>query len=546
MDHRKLWFWLLVTSTGWSLGQANYQSILEAAYPAVGPGAVAIVARGDQVLFQGARGMANVELGVPLEVDSVFRLGSITKQFTAAAIMKLVDQGKLALSDPLTKFLPDYPGGDSVHVEHLLTHTSGIVSYTGIPGYMATEITKDLSVDQLIAVFKNLTVEFQPGSQFRYNNSGYILLGAIIEKVSGKTYAEYVEDTFFKPLEMNQSYYGSHSMIIPKRVQGYQVNDNEITNAPYLSMSQPYAAGSLLSTVGDLNKWNRALFVNGLLKKPSLIRMTSPYRLTDGSETSYGYGLAFGDIKGHKVISHGGGIHGFTTQATYLPNDDVFVALLSNGPGGARPQVVATELAALAVGDPFEKRVAVDLSSETLSKYVGVYQISENDQRKVILVENQLFTQRAGGPKSAILPFSDIGFFYPDSHTYLEFAFDDQGQVSGMNMHHGGSAKAEYAARSDEQVMEAVEIELAVEVLQRHVGVYELAPGFQLTVSLQDKQLMTQATGQPAVPAFATSEDEFFLKVVDAQLSFHQGEDGRSEKVVLHQGGQDMSASRVK
>ena len=169
-----------------------YREILDAAWPADGPGAAALVARGDEIVFLGARGMADLEHGLPLRPDMVFRLGSITKQFTAAGIMMLVEEGKLSLDDPLTKFLPDYPEvGKRVTVEHLLTHTSGIVSYTGIPGYMATEVARDLSVDELVAVFKDLPPEFEPGERYAYNNSGYVLLGAIIERVSGMAYAEF-------------------------------------------------------------------------------------------------------------------------------------------------------------------------------------------------------------------------------------------------------------------------------------------------------------------------------------------------------------------
>ena len=166
----------------------QYEEVLTLAYPADGPGAAALVARGGEVEFLGASGMANLELDVPLQPDMVFEIGSITKQFTAVAIMMLVEEGVISLDDPMTKFLPDYPEyGDAVTVEHLLTHTSGIVSYTGIPGYMDQEIRKDLTIQGLIDVFKDLPVEFEPGERFAYNNSGYVLLGAIIESASGMT-----------------------------------------------------------------------------------------------------------------------------------------------------------------------------------------------------------------------------------------------------------------------------------------------------------------------------------------------------------------------
>ena len=199
----------------------HYERVLAGAYAPDGPGATAIVARGDEVVFLGAAGLANVELGIPLAPDMVFEIGSITKQFTAAGIMMLAEQGKLSTDDLLSKFLPDYPGGDAVTVEHLLTHTSGIVSYTGIPGYMATKVRLDMSPEEIIDEFKDRPVEFTPGDRWAYNNSGYILLGAIIERVSGQSYEDFVEQQIFKVLGMTSARYGHRDEVIPRRASGY-------------------------------------------------------------------------------------------------------------------------------------------------------------------------------------------------------------------------------------------------------------------------------------------------------------------------------------
>ena len=525
--------------------KAQFEAVLSAAYPADEPGAAVIVARGGEVLFHSAYGMAELELGIPLEPDMVLELGSITKQFTAAAIMMLAEQDKLSVGDPISKFLPDYPGGDGITVEHLLTHTSGIVSYTGIPGYMTTEVRKDVTVDELIDVFKDLPVEFAPGDQWKYNNSGYILLGAIIEKASGKSYAEFIQENIFDPLGMKNSYYGSNSRIIPRRARGYEGGSGEYVNARYLSMTQPYAAGSLLSTVEDLLRWNRGLFGGTLLRPESVEQMTRRYTLNDGEETSYGYGLGISDVRDRRAIAHGGGIFGFVTHGVYLPDDDVYVALLSNNSGGGvNPGTVGTKLAAIAIGNPFPEWKEISLGSEVLEKYVGVYQIDEETTRSVMLEDGQLFTQRSGGPRLEAFPASETQFFYKNSLSYFELVLDGQGRVTAMRMHQGGADEAEEAVKVSDTAPTRQAIELDPAIYDAYVGEYELMPGFSVTITREDDKLMVQATGQPKFELFPESETEFFLKVVDAQVTFVKGADGAVNELILHQGGRDMPGKR--
>lgn len=284
-------------------------NLFEEKYKPTEPGAAVILVRDGRVLFRKGYGMANLELAVPIEPDMVFRLGSITKQFTAVAILMLADQGKLALEDPLSRFLPDYPTHDHfISVEHLLTHTSGIRSYTDIPEWRPLW-RKDFTVQELVDFFKYQPMQFTPGKQFSYNNSGYILLGAIIEKVSGQTYEAFIQQNIFNPLGMRQSYYDDPIRVISRRVAGYDKVGETYTNAAYLSMTQPYAAGSLASTVDDLALWDNVLYTEKLLKQESLQRAFTSYRLNDGSETGYGYGWAILEYKGHRLIEHGGGIN---------------------------------------------------------------------------------------------------------------------------------------------------------------------------------------------------------------------------------------------
>lgn len=521
-----------------------YRAILSAAYAPDAPGAAALVARGDSIVFLAAAGMADLELGVPLAPDMVFEIGSITKQFTAAAIMMLAEDGKLSLDDPITKHLPDYPAyGGGITIEHLLTHTSGIVSYTNIPGYMASSVHNDVTPAELIAVFKDLPVEFAPRERWAYNNSGYILLGAIVEAASGMPYERFVQQRIFDPLGMTHSYYGSSSRIIPNRASGYDGGEGGLVNQRYLSFTQPYAAGSLMMTVEDWYRWSRALFGGRLVSAASVARMTTPYALASGESSGYGYGLGIADVRGHRAVRHGGGIFGFSTDGIYLPDDDVYVAVFANTTTNeVAPGTVATRLAAAAAGDPFPQFAAIELPEDALRRFAGVYRIDEGAQRVVTVENGALFTAR-DGRKVRAYPSSETHFFYRTSNSHFEFVVE-HGAVSAMLMYQDGAAEPERAVRVSDTVPTRESIRVERAVLERYVGVYELQPGFDLTVYLDGDRLMSRATGQNSVEIHASSETEFFVAEIEARLTFVVGPDGTASEVILHQGGRDMPARR--
>jgi CubicO group peptidase (beta-lactamase class C family) len=286
------------------------------------PGYAVLVGKNDQVIYRKAFGYANLELDVKLKPEHIFRIGSITKQFTAGAILKLEEEGKLSLKDEITKFIADYPThGHTITIEHLLTHTSGIKSYTSMMSWDAEVRKKDFTPLQLIDYFKKEPMDFAPGDKFLYNNSGYVLLGYIIEKASGKTYEEYLKETFFTPLGMKNTSYDKSSLILKNRASGYQKKDDEFENADFLSMSQPYAAGSLLSTVDDLFKWYSAVMNDKVISKENRMKAHSSYKLNNNKPTGYGYGWSLGNIQGSQMIEHGGGINGFLTASLWLPEE---------------------------------------------------------------------------------------------------------------------------------------------------------------------------------------------------------------------------------
>jgi CubicO group peptidase (beta-lactamase class C family) len=525
---------------------ARFEAVLAAAYAADQPGAVAIVVKDGRVLYRGARGMASLELGVPLQPDMVFRLGSITKQFTAAAVMLLAAEGKLALDDPIEKHLPGYPTqGHTITIEHLLTHTSGIQSYTDMPGWMTTRIVNDMTVQELVDGFKKEPMQFAPGKEFRYNNSGYVLLGAIIEKVSGKSYEAFLVERIFTPLGMTSTHYGSNGPIIPKRVEGYTRDGEATRNASYLSMTQPYAAGSLVSSVDDLARWDAALSAGTLLSPAQLERMWRPYTLADGKPSRYGYGFATSTMRSRPVVEHGGGIHGFSTYALRMPEDRVYVAVLSNSDSPKTdPGAVAKRLAALAIGKPFPDPVAVTLAPAVLDRYAGVYEFSGGLRRTISVEGARIYSQRAGGQRLEIRPRSETEFFFDDSLSEIRFERDAAGRAAIMLLYQNGADEPERGVRVADAAAAPVAVSLDPAVYDAYLGEYELAPNFVLTVTREGDRLITQATGQGKIEIFPLSETEFFPKVIDARITFVRGTDGRVSELVLDQGGRKMVAKR--
>jgi D-alanyl-D-alanine carboxypeptidase len=344
------------------------------------PGAAGLsigIARQGKVLLAKGYGLADVEFDVPANADTMFRIGSVTKQFTAAAIMRLVEQGKISLDDSLNKFLPDYPTqGHTVTIRHLLNHTSGIKSYTDVGEEWVKIHPLELTHEQLLALVKDRPFDFKPGEKWAYNNTAYYMLGMIIETISGKSYAQHMQDEFFTPLNLERTRYDISSDVIKNRAQGYTIRDGVLGNDDPLGMSQPFAAGSLLSTGEELVEWSMALTAGKVVKPESFALMTTPTTLADGSREDYGFGLAIDEFENQKRIQHGGGIHGFNSMLLWLPEPDLHVAVISNGEP-IRSGKIADAIAYAVLG--IEKAAVKDepISPELLKSIVGMYTMEE-------------------------------------------------------------------------------------------------------------------------------------------------------------------------
>ena len=507
------------------------------------PGATVLVARSGRVIYSRAFGLANIELNVPMQVNTVFKIGSITKQFTAVALLQLVERGKVLLQDEITMFIPDYPTrGHTITVEHLLTHTSGIRNFTSIRD-TAKRGTVDFTPKEMVDFFKNEPPRFAPGTKWEYSNSGYVLLGYIIEIVSGKTYAEYIEENIFRPVGMPNSLYADDIRLVKNRADGYAKDDRGFVNVPYISMTQPYAAGSILSTVEDLFKWNRAVHSDKLIRKETRERAHSRYRLADGTETAYGYGWRFGYIQESPSIWHGGFINGFFTMAMYLPNEDIYVAVLSNCESNS-PEDVTAKLAALAIGQPYEYK-AIPTQRSLLSQYEGVYEGNNGQFRIMTATGNRLYTRLGWGPMVEVRSYQKDKFFFEgDVFHSIAFTRDAAADVESLlTMDRRG---IEVWTKTDKPIPSMDGIVLEEKVLKSYVGEYEMRPDFLFTVTQEEARLFVQATGQEKLEMFAESETKFFLKVNDAQIEFVKDEAGSVAKVTLRQGGRIAEAKRIR
>ncbi|MEA5444924.1 serine hydrolase [Gammaproteobacteria bacterium AB-CW1] len=540
---------LLLTACANGHQPSPYQAAMEQAYAPDQPGATAVVSREGEILFQGAAGLVHMELGLPLEAEHRLRLASVSKQYTAAAILKLADEGKLALDDPLERFLPDYPQGE-VTVHQLLNHSSGIASYTSIPGYMMDErIRRDLGTHDLIQVFADREPDFEPGEDWLYNNSGYVLLGAIIEEISGKPWHEYIREALLSPAGINETGYFSHEEIVPGRVPGYQAGET-VSNAPWISMSQPHAAGALYGSAMDVDRWQRRLHGGELLSDEHYQAMIRADEIATGvvNGDDYGYGLILGEWRDQDLIHHGGGIHGFNTYAMYLPESALSVVVLSNHAGHEpAPAIMARRLAAIALGEPYpveKERIQVD--PDRLDELVGTYEIEEGVIRTLrVDEEGRLISQRQGGRAFPVEAVSPDRFVFATSLSYFDVERDGDGQVVALRFHQQGAPDYERAEKVSDDILEPEAIELDEAQMERLTGLYQIQPGFTLRVFIHDGGLHAQATGQGPVPLEATTPSRLRNQQFGLELVFDLPEHGPADSLTLHQAGQEIPAPRI-
>jgi CubicO group peptidase (beta-lactamase class C family) len=400
-----------------------------------------LLARNGKPLVAKGYGFANVEWRIPNTPDTRFRIGSITKQFTSMLIMQLREQGKVKVEDSVCVYVTPCPDAwKPVTIHHLLTHTSGIPSYTGIAAWRETNMVPK-TVDQMVALFRDLPLQWVPGEKFAYNNSGYYLLGVVIETVTKKKYEAALQEMILDPLGLKGTGYDWPSTILPKRASGYQGRGPAFANAPPLDMQQPYAAGSMYSTVEDLLAWDQALYTEKLLPDAAKQLMWTPFK--DG----YAYGWGIRDASpatfGYKQIAHSGGINGFSSMIIRLPEINVTAIVLGNN-AAAPAAPIARDLLALYFGQPYDvpaPKAIIPLDPKDFDQYVGAYQFGPNFVMKVSREGNRFITQATGQQPIEIFPMSETKFFPKEIEAELTFVKSADGTVTSLILTQSGRSQ---------------------------------------------------------------------------------------------------------
>ncbi|HKE57936.1 MAG TPA: serine hydrolase [Pyrinomonadaceae bacterium] len=544
---------------------AKIQEVLSLAHKYRQFNGSALVVEKGKVIYRGAFGMANMEWGIPNTPETKFRLGSITKQFTSMLTLQLVEQGKIKLDARLSDYLPDYRKdvGEKVTIHHLLTHTSGIPSYTDQAGFFENVSRNPYKVADFVKKYTSGDLLFEPGSKFAYNNSGYFLLGAIIERVTGKPYEQVLKENILDPVGMKNTGYDHYETIIQKRAAGYSKTIDGYTNANYLDMSIPYAAGSLYSTVDDLYLWDQALYTDKLISAQSKELMYKPFL----QNYAYGWVVRNASFKENDkpvpTISHGGGINGFATNITRFPDEKSLIVILDNT--GQNTQRLSDLVAKILYGQPYDPpRMSI---AEVMDKTIrekgfdaGIAQYRELKTKQsptYNFAENELNTlgyqlMRAGKTKEAVEIFKLNVEAYPKASNTYDSLAEGYLNLGERELAITNYRKALELDATNANAIEALKkleqgpVTVDGKVFDAYVGEYELGPGFVLRVFREGEKFMTQATGQEKVEIVAESETTFSPRSIKATLTFVKDSAGNVSSVRLNQGGREVNGKKIK
>ncbi len=552
-----------------AVAQTNEKQIddLMKTYVAYGQfnGSVLVADKG-KVIYKNGFGMANMEWSIPNTPNTKFRIGSVTKQFTAALILQLVEAGKIKLDGKLSDYLPYYrkDTGEKITIHQLLNHTSGIPSYTGLPEFKDV-LPDPYTVEDFVKKFASHDLEFEPGTRFRYNNSGYFILGAIIEQVTGKTYEAVLTEKILTPLGMNDTGYDHSAAILNRRAAGYEKTLDGFRNTAFIDMSLPFAAGSMYSTVEDLFKWDQALHTDQIISADSKNKMFTPGR------SNYGYGFHIVDrVIGNseqktKFVLHDGGINGFNSLIIRLVDKRQTIIVLDNVGLGRFHRKMTDSIAAILNGQPFEapKKSAVEQIYKTLIDQNIAAAIAEYRKLKAAVSANYDFSElelnRFGNQllgkkriKDAIEIFKLNVEMYPKSgnaYDSLGEAYLADGQKDLALANYKKSVEINPANASAVKAINQLEgktIEVDPSVYDAYTGDYELKPGFILTISREGDKLIGRATGQRKTTLEPVSENQYVVPEINANITFERDADGKVTGLILVQGGRTTKAKKIK
>jgi CubicO group peptidase (beta-lactamase class C family) len=519
-----------------------------------------LVAEKGKIIYEKGFGMANMEWGIPNQTDTKFRIASVTKQFTAALILQLVEEGKIKLDGKISDYLTDYrkDTGGKVTIHQLLNHTSGIPDYTNVS-------SNPYSAGDFVKKFVSGDLEFEPGSKYKYNNGGYSLLGAIIEKVTGKSYETVLTERILKPLGMTNSGYEHHSPLLQKRASGYEKTPTGFVNAPYIDMLIPYAAGSIYSTVEDLYKWDQSLYEDQILSAESKKLMFTP------GLSNYGYGIRISDQpigktdQKTKIIWHGGGISGFNSLISRAVDKRQTVIILDNGSHGLNHQKITNSIIGILNGQPIEppkRSIAETLYKIAVEKNVAS---AVTEYRKLKAENSPTFDfsekelnilgyQLVGlkRRKDALEIFRLNAEMFPTSASAYDtlgeaYLADDQKDLALANYKKAVELDPTNAnALLIVKRLEGKETKVDSSGFDAYVGDYEVTPTLTLTISKEGDKLFGQLTGQGKLAVEPVSDTQFTMPAVKASISFEKDPGGKVIGLLLSQGSRSAKAKKIK
>lgn len=530
----------------------------------------ALVVKNGNVIFKKGYGFANFEWKVPNTSDTKFRIGSITKQFTATLIMQLVEEGKVKLDGKITDYLPDYrkDTGDQVTIHELLNHTSGITSYTNLPNVWRDSLGNHYAKEYFIKHFHSSDLDFEPGDEFKYNNTGYYLLAAIVEEVSGRSFGEYLKEKILIPVGMLNSGSEDNEIVVNRMASGYLKRNNSVVKDKYMYMPNTMGAGNMYSTVEDMVKWNEALYGKTILSEESKNKMFTPYL----SNYGYGWGIYYRKLgetgDSVKVISHSGGINGFTTLFVRLVEDNHMIVLFNNtggSPGGKMAEQIRNILYGLDYEYP-KKPIGDYLYSviedEGINAAIETYKQAKEDEEELFdFSEGELNTLGYAllsdkRIDEAIKIFNmNISVFPESSNVYdsMGEAYMEKGEDKKAIKNYKKSLELNPGNKNAIVMLKILGVEFETEnitvpheLLNKFEGEYEILPNFKITIRVDEDKLMSQATGQQEFQIFPMSETRFYYKVVNAQIEFTVNDNGVVESLILFQGGKEMPAKKIK
>ncbi len=502
------------------------KQVVDSYLPSDGPGLAILATQDQHVLYKSAFGLSNISNETTIKGDDLFRIGSVTKQFTAVAILKLAHQQKLDLEDAISKYIPEIPMDHKITIDQLLNHTSGLGNQNDVAAYNNDQLDLSNYPNSVVPSILESQLKFVPGSAYSYSNLGYILLGEIIERVSGMSYESYLRETFFDPLEMRSTGFEYEQDGIDLEVSGYSAYNGEFKLSTPINTKLAYAAGGLISSLQDLAIWNRAVMSGSILPLAYVEQIQASTILPSGEHIAYSLGWQIGNIQGVKTVKHDGIVNGFTSMVLYIPESNIFVAVLSNCDEYRDIEHVASKIAAILINRPFLQN-PIDLSLNDLESFQGKF-VSKDLEMSITLHDSILMYYGKGGAKKKLIPLEPNLLQVEGTLDQLKFNWENNESLYTL------MTLNDITEWDRVQSLPAYQsVKLDRDDLTQYTGQYQVPNAFVFNVvKLEDKLYGSIGSDQKEISCFEV--DRFVAIDTDASLHFLRDEHGEIDKLVLN------------